>query len=180
MGIDTDLIVSVELGKENSSCSICTDLIENAAVLKCGHSFCAKCLRGLYEIPRKKKNKNGKFSEYFEIKNSARCPDCRCKFNPSTAIDTPGLFMRNQLALTKLKCQFHPRGCGKVVEYNLFGTHTKGFSFNPDFMVTCEHCEVEHKKTHTRQHNIDCISFLQYIYTKSPILKDRGNDSNCY
>jgi len=151
-------LVVGELGKENCSCSICTNLLEDANVLKCEHSFCKKCLDKLIYTPEK------------NLKKKVKCPFCRVDFDPSKDIKAPGLFQQNQLNLIKLKCEFE--SCGKIVPYNIFETHKNGCLFNPYSYTRCEHCKKDFKQIDTKKHQNDCIDYLRNALKKSPIIKD--------
>eukprot|EP00057_Strongylocentrotus_purpuratus_P011801 XP_011666275.1 PREDICTED: tripartite motif-containing protein 2-like [Strongylocentrotus purpuratus] len=36
--------------KDNLECPVCIDVIENATILNCGHTFCRECLEGIYQL----------------------------------------------------------------------------------------------------------------------------------
>ena len=58
MGIDRELIVS-EFGKEHCACNICTQLVEDAIVLKCEHFYCKNAsTRKLRKRKRQRKKWN--------------------------------------------------------------------------------------------------------------------------
>ena len=123
MGIDRELIAS-EFGKENCACNICTQLVEDAVVLKCGHFYCKKCI-------------GEKIMEAEQSEKKVECPECDHEFNPSEDMKPPIPFMRNALSFIKLKCSLS--GCAQIVTYDNFTTHIAGCSFYPDMEVECKH-----------------------------------------
>ena len=93
MGINLDQIVG-DLGHSNFSCSICTDLLEDAITLReCEHSFCRGCIDNVIATSK-------------GCCETLRCPDCRTKFKAKKDVNKPSRFMRNMLSEIKLKCPF--------------------------------------------------------------------------
>ena len=165
MGIDIDLIASLELGKENCTCAICHDLLQDAVMLKCEHSFCRECIDQLIYTSEKLQKK------------TEQCPECRADFDTLNDVKTPFLFMRKQFSLIQLKCQFHTEGCTEIVGYDMFVSHVNECEYDPDYEVECDYCCEKYKLIETDDHNNDCIDYLRNEVKElsSPIIKHRGN-----
>ncbi|XP_037533292.1 tripartite motif-containing protein 16-like [Nematolebias whitei] len=69
----------VELDADRFSCPICLEVLEVPVALPCGHSYCMKCIKDVWNKKRKKK--------------VSSCPECRQTFTPR-----PALVKNNMLA----------------------------------------------------------------------------------
>ena len=145
MGISIDQIVG-DLGKANCTCSICTDLFEDAVTLiECEHTFCRACL-----------------TEWVESKNDGhgRCPECRAEFSPDEGVKEPTRFMRNMLADIQLNCSFE--ACEAIVSYTEFYDHQRDCAFHPEAKVTCMFCDEKLVRKNTQTHRDGCINYVKY------------------
>ena len=190
MGISRDLIVS-EFGKEDCDCKICSQLVEDPIVLKCGHFYCKKCIdKKIKEAEKLEKNRVynnynqtaiGRYlspfagSIYANVTPRVKCPECEREFNPSEDMNSPNLFMRNVMSKIQLKCSLP--GCVQIVTYDNFTTHIAQCAFNPDMVVTCKYCNQLYKKRKEQEHVFHCSRLMKetvygHFAKHSPISKD--------
>ena len=158
MGINKNLIVG-EIGKESCDCSICSNLLDDAVMLKCEHYFCRICITEMMEDDEAEGRHVIIYGgdEENPVFDGLECPDCdgTVLCYPKD-ITQPGRFVQNIMSLIKLKCPL--AGCDMVLEYNMFHTHITECIFNPHMEVKCKHCNDTYKKVEEVDH-IDGLYF---------------------
>ena len=108
MGISIDNVIDKKL-THHLICSICTELVEDALILKtCDHMFCRLCICEW---------KRGQSS----VGNSPTCPECRQAFL-DTDLVKPCRIILNMMGEINLTCPND--GCDKIINYNDFSLHS--------------------------------------------------------
>ena len=87
-------------------CSICTELVEDPAMLKtCEHMFCRECIKGWNKF----------------CKTDLTCPDCRQPF-VNCDISNPNRILLNLMGDIRLNCA--NQGCDVVINYRDYTVHS--------------------------------------------------------
>ena len=161
----------------NFSCPICTDLVEDAAVIReCEHIYCRPCLDGWIES-----QKIESIPCPVLMPRTIPCPECRKLFSKEKDIGGASRFMRNMLSEIRLKCPFED--CEMVVGYDSYKMHQLGCKFNPEKKVLCIGCDTEFSLPAIDAHKEGCIQYVRYemslLCTELTRIKtDRPNFTN--
>ena len=133
MGISLDNVIDKKL-THHLICSICTELVEDALILKtCDHMFCRECVCEW---------KRGQSI----VGNSPTCPECRQAFLDNDLVK-PSRIILNMMGEINLTCP--NEGCEKIINYNDFSLH-----LSQCVKLSCKSCGItivqsdieEHKK----------------------------------
>ena len=141
--------------KEDLTCAVCQDLLNEPKTLPCLHSFCRGCLQEWYE----------RLANLAPSKRHLECPLCRAKILLSTS-----------RAVEELPSNFSAIRLVEIIRFQEQAETTKNtpicqncddeenaVSFcSPCAIFLCEFCEKSHKKSKaTKQHKIDSFDDMR-------------------
>ena len=134
--------------KEEVTCAICQDLLNEPKILPCLHSFCTGCL----------KEWSGRLAKLDPSKRHLECPLCRAKVLLSTSRaveELPSHFSAIRLVeIVRLQEQAGSKKVTPICQN--CNDEGKAVSFCSECAIfLCEFCEKSHKKTKTtKEHKI--------------------------
>ena len=134
--------------KEEVTCAICQDLLNQPKILPCLHSFCTGCL----------KQCSGRSAKLDSSKRHLKCPLCRAKVSLSTSRaveELPSHFSAIRLVeIVRLQEQAGSKKVTPICQ-NCDDEEKAVSSCNECAIFLCEFCEKYHKKTKaTKEHKI--------------------------
>ena len=120
---------------ENLLCSICSNVLENAVLTNCGHSFCRVCLETWLARPDP----------------PSSCPECRHMLLPGQF--SPILAVRNLVMSLEVHCEYREHGCAVTIRLESLKRHAVECNFSP---VECVGCGVTVPGHNLAQHHSQC------------------------
>lgn len=140
---------------ENLLCAICSQVLQDAVVTPCGHSFCQVCL------------------EYWLSKPGCiTCPHCRSAVLLGQA--KPVLALRNLIFNLRIHCIYQNRGCNSVVKLDECMRHRDECGYAP---IKCAGCKKDLNKADLPEHQIRCEA-ISHMIEKSPTCSENSTNNN--
>ena len=141
--------------KEELTCTICQDLLNEPKILPCLHSFCTGCL----------KEWSGRLAKLDPSKRQLECPLCRAKVLLSTSRaveELPSHFSAIRLVeIVRLQEQAGSKKVTPICQY-CDDEETAVSSCSECAIFLCEFCEKSHKKAKaTKEHKIVSIDEMR-------------------
>uniref|UniRef100_A0A3B3HSY3 Uncharacterized protein n=1 Tax=Oryzias latipes TaxID=8090 RepID=A0A3B3HSY3_ORYLA len=120
-----------DLDEESFCCSICLDLLKDPVTIPCGHSYCMKCLQGLWDAEEKVPS----------------CPQCRKTFTPRPVLVINVMLAALVEQLKKTGLQAAPAG---LCYENICSRHDEVMKMfcRTDQKSICYLCSVEEHRGH--------------------------------
>lgn len=108
----------------NLICGICANVLQDAVITPCGHSFCQQCLE-----------------TWLESSETDTCPTCRTTTLVFDLI--PVLAIRGLVGNLHTSCENAERGCKMVVKLDSVASHSRECDFA---LVKCHGCGEQVKR----------------------------------
>ena len=148
--------------KEELTCAICQDLLNEPKILPCLHSFCTGCL----------KDWSGRLAYLDPSKRHLECPLCRAKVLLSSlraVEELPSHFSASRLVeIVRLQEQASSKKVIPICQ-NCEDQEIAVSSCSECVIFLCEFCEKSHKKTKsTKRHNIFSLEEMRKGTSKVP------------
>lgn len=141
MGIALENVVN-GTNMEHFVCSICTNLLDDAVVLKsCEHMYCRECIN---QWAKSEKPTTG----------ASSCPECRQTFTQADLVK-PMRVVQALLSQVELNCSNN--GCLELILYDNFRKHVKTC---PKANIQCPSCNASVQKSQFEPHKKICVPFL--------------------
>lgn len=118
----------------NLICGICANVLEDAVITPCGHSFCQQCLE-----------------TWLESSESDTCPSCRTTTLVFDLI--PVLSLRGLVGNLHTSCDHVDNGCKMVVKLEKLANHSRECEFA---LVKCSGCGDDLKRFDLAEHHASC------------------------
>ena len=120
----------------NLICSICANVLQDAVITPCGHSFCQQCLE-----------------TWLESSETDTCPTCRTTTLLFDLI--PVLAIRGIIGNLHTSCENVENGCKMVMKLDNIASHSRRCEFA---LVKCHGCGDEVKRFQVPEHHENCKS----------------------
>lgn len=135
----------------NLICGICANVLEEAVITPCGHSFCRQCLE-----------------TWLESSESDTCPSCRTTTLVFDLI--PVLSLRGIVGNLHTCCEHVDNGCKMVVKLENLASHSRECEFS---FVRCSGCGLQVKRYHLAEHHANCKGMKKHARTdKASLIVD--------
>ena len=141
---------------DNLLCSICSQVLEEAVLTPCGHSFCHQCLATWLTRP-----------------GCASCPQCRATVLPGQA--KPILSLRSLISGLNISCEHSCRGCRVLTTLDSLASHLDLCAHAP---IQCAGCSSTVSRSELPDHQIRCRAIAALLDDKAdtpdiPVSPDR-------
>ena len=149
------MVANWERVKEELTCAICQDLLNNPKILPCLHSFCAGCL----------KEWSGRLANLDPLKRHLECPLCRAKVllsNSRAVEELPSHFSAIRLVeIVRLQEQANSKKVTPICQNCDEGEN--GVSMCSDCMIfLCDFCVKSHHRCKaTKGHKIQSLDEMR-------------------
>src|SRR4051812_29455604 len=120
MGVGVDRFVDLpEYLAQHLTCGICHNILDNAVITPCGHSFCEHCVKKSIDS------------------NHKSCPECRKRLKKRGHSEEDPLVLINDYAFARnfkvngiiseltVRCEFDFNGCQHIIQLGLLIEHMK-------------------------------------------------------
>ncbi|XP_077868186.1 uncharacterized protein LOC100375683 [Saccoglossus kowalevskii] len=137
---------------QNLLCGICSCVVEDAVLTRCGHTFCELCLDTWLTRP-----------------NTDTCPCCRGRISKYQV--SPVWSLRAIVNSLDIECDHKERGCKMVVRMESLSAHLESCGYAP---VECIGCGMGLNRYQLAAHQIQCpeITAAAAVHTASAMSSD--------
>ena len=120
---------------ENLLCSVCSEVLDDAVLTPCGHSFCLLCIHTWLDTHL----------------TSSNCPQCRSRLFSDEV--RPIHSLRNIISSLELHCKNKSRGCGHVPTVECSEKHESECEYGE---VLCAGCSAAVNRVDLADHHLHC------------------------
>ena len=131
---------------DNLLCSVCGEVLEDAVLSPCGHSFCQLCIQTWLETHPTTMN----------------CPECRSFMSEESV--RPIHSIRNLVGALKLRCENLDRGCTKILNVSEENNHKTICDFS---RVTCAGCSDVVNRIDLADHHLQCEAIICSLHSST-------------
>ncbi|ELU17184.1 hypothetical protein CAPTEDRAFT_84923, partial [Capitella teleta] len=140
---------------DNLLCSICSQVLQDAVLTPCGHSFCQECLDQWLARPER-----------------ITCPHCRGAVIREQA--RPILALRNFVLSLKIHCVNRSLGCEALITLDTLTSHAETCGHS---IVQCAGCQCTLKRIQLPDHQTRCRVIAALIQDDEHALEAPRSDS---